>query len=57
MASLPVQTLFTPEEYITQERKALHKSEYLNGQILAMSGASRAQVLSQVTYPIDFIIN
>lgn len=42
MASLPAQTPFTPEEYITQERKALHKSEYLNGQIFAMSGASRA---------------
>ncbi len=45
MASLPAQTLFTPEEYITQERKALHKSEYLNGQIFAMSGASRAHSL------------
>ena len=45
MASLPVQTLFTPEAYITQERKALHKSEYLNGQIFAMSGASRAHSL------------
>ena len=45
MASLPAQTFFTPEEYITQERKALHKSEYLNGQIFAMSGASRAHSL------------
>ena len=45
MASLPAQTLFTPEEYMTQERKALHKSEYLNGQIFAMSGASRAHSL------------
>ena len=45
MASLPAQTLFTPEEYITQERKALHKSEYLSGQIFAMSGASRAHSL------------
>ena len=45
MASLPAQTLFTPEAYITQERKALHKSEYLNGQIFAMSGASRAHSL------------
>ena len=45
MASLPAQTLFTPEEYITQERKALHKSEYLKGQIFAMSGASRAHSL------------
>ena len=45
MASLPARTLFTAEEYITQERKALHKSEYLNGQIFAMSGASRAHSL------------
>ena len=45
MASLPAQTLFTAEEYITQERKALHKSEYLDGQIFAMSGASRAHSL------------
>ena len=45
MASLQAQTLFTPEAYITQERKALHKSEYLNGQIFAMSGASRAHSL------------
>ncbi len=45
MASLPAQTLFTPEEYIIQERKALHKSEYLKGQIFAMSGASRAHSL------------
>ena len=45
MASLPAQTLFTSEAYIIQERKALHKSEYLNGQIFAMSGASRAHSL------------
>ena len=45
MPSLPAQTLFTPEEYITQERKALRKSEYLDGQIFAMSGASRAHSL------------
>ena len=45
MASLPAQTLFTPEEYLTQERKAFHKSEYLEGQIFAMSGASRVHSL------------
>ena len=45
MAHLPAQTLFTPVEYIAQERKALHKSEYLSGQIFAMSGASRAHSL------------
>ena len=45
MASLPAQTLFTAEEYITRERKAFHKSEYLDGQIFAMSGASRVHSL------------
>lgn len=33
---------FTPEEYLARERVAEYKSEYLDGQILAMSGASRA---------------
>ena len=42
MSSLAAETLFTPEEYLTMERKATLKSEYLSGQILAMSGASLA---------------
>ena len=42
MASLAAETLFTPEEYIASERKAMVKSEYLKGQIIAMSGASLA---------------
>ncbi len=33
-------TFLTPEEYLAQERKALRKSEYRNGQIYAMPGAS-----------------
>ncbi|MXZ01186.1 Uma2 family endonuclease [Candidatus Poribacteria bacterium] len=45
MASLPARTLFTAKEYITQERKAFYKSEYLDGQIFAMSGASRVHSL------------
>ena len=40
MSSLAAQTILTPEEYIASERKATLKSEYLNGEILAMSGAS-----------------
>jgi Uma2 family endonuclease len=32
---------FTPEEYLTLERKAEYKSEYYDGEIFAMSGASR----------------
>lgn len=34
-------TLLTPEEYLARERKALIKSEYRDGQIQAMPGASR----------------
>jgi Uma2 family endonuclease len=32
---------YTPEEYLALERKAVCKSEYVNGQVLAMAGASR----------------
>ncbi len=42
MASAAVQTYLTPEEYLAFERKATTKHEYLNGQIVAMSGASFA---------------
>lgn len=42
MSSLAAETFFTPEEYLTIERKAIVKSEYLRGQIIAMSGASLA---------------
>lgn len=45
MRAAAAQTLFTPEEYIIQERKAQFKSEYLSGRIIAMSGASRAHNL------------
>ena len=42
MASAAVQTSLTPKEYLAFERKATTKHEYLNGQIVAMSGASFA---------------
>ena len=41
MATVAAQTYFTPEEYIALERKAHFKSEYFDGHIIAMSGASR----------------
>lgn len=41
MSTLPAQTYLTPEEYLTWERKQPFKNEYYNGQIVAMSGASR----------------
>ena len=42
MSSIAAQTYLTPEEYITLERKATLKSEYLSGEIVAISGASIA---------------
>jgi Uma2 family endonuclease len=39
MASLP-KLRYTPEEYLAMEREAEFKSEYLDGEIIAMSGAS-----------------
>lgn len=39
MAALP-KTLYTPEEYLALERKAAFKSEYINGHIYAMAGAT-----------------
>ena len=39
MASLP-QTRYTPEQYLEMDRKAEYRSEYVNGEILAMAGAS-----------------
>jgi len=41
MSSQPTTTYLTPEEYLAIERKAESKSEYLNGEIVAMTGASR----------------
>lgn len=45
MKYIGAQTLYTPEEYLFMERKATLKSEYIRGEILAMSGASLAHTL------------
>ena len=45
MSSLAAETMLTPEAYIALERKATLKSEYINGAILARSGASNAHNL------------
>ena len=50
MAARAAQTRLTPEEYIAFERKAppdseIVRYEYLNGELIAMSGASRAHNL------------
>ncbi len=42
MSSAAARTYLTPQECISFERKATTKHEYLKGQIIAMSGASRA---------------
>lgn len=42
MSTLTAQTHLTPEEYLAWERKQPFKNEYHNGQIVAMSGASRS---------------
>jgi Uma2 family endonuclease len=40
MSTQPVPYI-SPEEYLAAERTATFKSEYVSGQIWAMSGASR----------------
>ncbi len=55
MSSLGAQTIYSPEEYLYLERKATFKSEYLSGEILAMSGASRAH--NYITLDIATEIN
>jgi Uma2 family endonuclease len=44
------QPSFTPEEYLAIERKAAHKSEYVNGHVFAMAGASLEH--NQITFNI-----
>src|SRR6185295_7731370 len=39
--SRQVKTYITPEEYLAAERAAEYKNEYVNGEIFAMTGASR----------------
>ena len=41
METTAAQAIFTPEEYLARERKALTKSEYRDGRMHAMPGASR----------------
>jgi Uma2 family endonuclease len=48
MSSVLKQTHYSAEEYLTLERSALYKSEFHDGQIHAMTGASRAHNLITV---------
>ncbi|NUQ38775.1 MAG: Uma2 family endonuclease [Caldilineales bacterium] len=47
MATQPASWL-TPQEYLTRERRAMTKSEYLNGEVFAMAGASKEHNLITV---------
>src|SRR5687768_12267283 len=38
-------TRYTPEEYLALERNAEFKSEYIDGRIIAMTGAQRPHIL------------
>ncbi len=42
MSSIAADTYITPEAYLASERRGKYKSEYIHGEVLAMSGASRA---------------
>jgi Uma2 family endonuclease len=50
MESLVHQPKHTPKQYLDLERKAKYKSEYINGYIFAMAGASRQH--NQITFNI-----
>lgn len=43
--SVAVKPKYTPQEYLDIERKAERKSEYFEGEIFALAGASRQHVL------------
>jgi Uma2 family endonuclease len=47
MASQPTEWL-TPEEYLKHERAAETKSEYIDGMLVAMAGASLSHILITV---------
>jgi Uma2 family endonuclease len=47
MSSQP-KTKFTPEEYLAIDRQSEHKNEYFDGEIFAMTGASRRHNLISV---------
>jgi Uma2 family endonuclease len=52
MASHP-KTRYTPEEYLALERSSETKHEYSNGEIFAMSGASKQHVLIVTNLIVD----
>jgi len=57
--AMPATLIYTPAEYLAIERAAAHRSEYLDGRIVAMSGGSRnhsliaAQLIRLIGNEID----
>lgn len=51
MSALPEKKKYTPVEYLALEEKAGYKSEYWNGEIVAMSGAmiDHQQIVANIT--------
>ena len=56
MEDVTAQAFFTPEEYLARERKALDKSEYRDGRIYTMPGASRKHNLITFNISGEFYI-
>jgi len=52
--SSKVLSYISPEEYLKLERQAEYKSEYLNGEIFAMTGASRKHNLIGTNLVVSF---
>jgi Uma2 family endonuclease len=53
MSAVPAEKLRSPAEYLALERSAEHKSEYVDGLIYAMTGASRAHNLIAVNLAVE----
>lgn len=51
MTALPKKKIYTPEEYLALEEKAEYRSEYDNGEIIAMAGGSlrHLRIISNLT--------
>lgn len=56
MENVTAQAFFTPKEYLARERKSLDKSEYRDGRIYTMPGASRKHNLITFNISGEFYI-
>lgn len=53
--SFPAQSRYTAKQYLELERRANYKSEFVNGQIYAMSGANR--IHNQITFNLAGLLH